>query len=136
MTSFPPVDDDMNVVTPSPGNVLLVEDDDAMRELFTYALEQEGWTVRSAADGLSGLRMLEVFSPDVIVLDMRLPAASGLHVLDALRTRHRHTPVVAISGHEDSLTVAREHDGVLALIRKPFETGELIRTVAKAKAYA
>ena len=125
----------MNVVSATSGTVLLVEDDDATRELFTHALEMEGWTVRSAADGLSGLRMLEVFTPDVIVLDMRLPAASGLHVLDALKARHRQTPVVAISGHEDSLSVAREHDVVLALIRKPFETDELIRTVAKAKAY-
>lgn len=126
----------MNVVTASSsGTVLLVEDDDAMRELFTHALEMEGWTVRSAGDGLSGLRMLEVFTPDVIVLDMRLPAASGLHVLDELRARHRHTPVVAISGHEDSLSIARGHDRVLALIRKPFDTGELVRTVAKAKGY-
>jgi len=121
--------------TQSSGNVLLVEDDDATRELFTFALQTAGWNVRSAADGLSGLRMLDVFRPDVIVLDMRLPAASGLQVLDSLRERQRHTPVIAISGYEESLDVARAHDRVLAVIRKPFDTGELVRTVAKAKTY-
>jgi len=117
------------------GNVLLVEDDDATRELFAHALETAGWTVRSAGDGLSGLRMLDVFNPDVIVLDMRLPAASGLQVLDTLRDRNRNTPVIAISGYDDSLDVARAHEAVLATIRKPFETGELVRTVSRAKEY-
>ena len=123
------------MTTPSSGNVLLVEDDDATRELFTFALQNAGWNVRSAGDGLSGLRILDVFKPDVIVLDMRLPAASGLQVLDALRERVRHTPVIAISGYDDSLDIARAHDGVLAIIRKPFDTGELVRTVSKAKNY-
>src|SRR5688500_7785658 len=120
-------------MTTTAGNVLLVEDDDATRELFTHALEMAGWTVRSAGDGLSGLRMLDVFRPDVIVLDMRLPAASGLQVLDRLRDRTRSTPVIAISGYDDSLDVARAHDAVLAIIRKPFDTGELVRTVTRAK---
>ena len=123
------------MAAPSSGNVLLVEDDDATRELFTFALQNAGWNVRSAGDGLSGLRILDVFKPDVIVLDMRLPAASGLQVLDALRERVRHTPVIAISGYDDSLDIARAHDGVLAIIRKPFDTTELVRTVSKAKNY-
>jgi len=122
-------------MTTTSGSVLLVEDDDATRELFTHALQMAGWTVRSAGDGLSGLRMLDVFSPDVIVLDMRLPAASGLQVLDTLRDRTRKTPIIAISGYDDSLDAARAHDAVLAIIRKPFDTGELVRTVAKAKNY-
>ena len=113
--------------------VLLVEDDHSARELFAYALEVAGWTVRSAADGLSGLRILDVFTPDVIVLDMRLPAADGGRVLDSLVARGITAPVVAISGYDDAIEMARAHPRVLALIRKPFEPDELVRTVARAK---
>lgn len=114
------------------GGVLLIEDDDATRELLAYALTQAGWNVRSAGDGLSGIRMLDVFEPNVIVLDMRLPAATGLEVLERLRTLGRSTPVIAISGYDDSIAVARAHDRVIALIRKPFAPGELVRAVARA----
>ena len=122
-------------MTTNAGNVLLVEDDDATRELFTHALQMAGFTVRSAGDGLSGLRMLDVFRPHVIVLDMRMPVASGLQVLDSLKERVPNTPVIAMSGYEDSLEVARAHDTVLAIIRKPFDTGELVRAVTRAKDY-
>lgn len=118
------------------GTVLLIEDDDAARELFAYALEVAGWTIRSAADGLSGLRILEVFRPDVIVLDMRLPAADGVSVLDALTGRGITAPVIAISGYDDAIEAARAHPRVLALIRKPFTPDELVRAVVRAKEYA
>jgi DNA-binding response OmpR family regulator len=117
------------------GNVLVVEDDSATRELFVYALELAGWHVRSAADGLSGLRILDVFNPDVIVLDMRLPAADGVSVLDNLTARSVRAPVIAISGYDDAIETARAHPHVLAMIRKPFEPQELVRTVAKAKEF-
>ena len=119
-----------------PPTVLLIEDDDASRELFAHALTSAGWTVRAAGDGLSGLRILDIFTPAVIVLDMVLPAASGLHVLDQLKVRACTAPVVAISGHESGLETARAHDGVLALIRKPFTADELVRTVERARAHA
>jgi DNA-binding NtrC family response regulator len=115
------------------GNVLLVEDDSAARELFVYALELAGWHVRSAGDGLSGLRILDVFNPDVIVLDMRLPAADGICVLDHLTARSVRIPVIAISGYDDAIDAARRHPQVLAMIRKPFYPDELVRTVARAK---
>jgi DNA-binding response OmpR family regulator len=117
------------------GNVLVVEDDSATRELFVYALELAGWHVRSAADGLSGLRILDVFNPDVIVLDMRLPAADGVSVLDHLTARSVRAPVIAVSGYDDAIETARAHPLVLAMIRKPFEPQELVRTVAKAKQF-
>ena len=119
----------------SQGNVLLIDDDDICRELFTYTLEQNGWTVRSAGDGLSGLRILDVFRPDVIVLDMRLPAADGMSVLDRLDERGIKAAVIAISGYDDGIEIARAHPQVLAMIRKPFEPAELVRTVARAKTH-
>lgn len=119
-----------------PPAVLLIEDDDATRELFAHALTAAGWAVRAAADGLSGLRVLDVFTPDVIVLDMVLPAASGLHVLDQLQARGCTAPVVAISGHDTAIETARAHHLVLALIRKPFNADELVRTVDRARRYA
>ena len=118
------------------GNVLLIEDDYTQRELLVTGLEQAGWTVRSAGDGLSGMAMLDVFRPDVIVLDMRMPAAGGVMVLDALTDRGVTAPVIAVSGYDYAIDYAREHARVLAMIRKPFTPDELIGAVERAKEWS
>lgn len=120
------------------GEVLLIEDDEATRELFAQALHMAGFHVRTAADGLSALRVLEVFTPDVIVVDLRLPVAGGTQVVEGARRRPSTSriPIIAISGHEEDLDVARADPEVIAVIRKPFTTHELVRAVTRARQYA
>ena len=119
------------------GNVLVIEDEASSRELFATALRQAGWNVRSAVDGLSAVRVVELFTPDVIVLDLLLPGASGLAVIDRLRSlaTTKTTPVIAMSGNESALDQARAHPEIVATIRKPFAPDELVRAVARAKRY-
>lgn len=116
------------------GQVLLVEDDDDARALFADALRLTGFHVRTAADGLGGLRQLENFDPDVIVLDLGLPIASGFEVLHELRgvPRTSKTPVIAISGLERGLKLAKENPEFFATIPKPFDPEALVRVVARA----
>ncbi|HKY80441.1 MAG TPA: response regulator [Sphingobium sp.] len=117
-----------------PVQVLLVEDDDSARELFATALRMTGHLVRTAPDGLAGLRMLEAFEPDVIVVDLALPIASGFEVLDELRSAERThaTPVIAISGHEPGLQQARANREFFAVLAKPFDPQRLVRMVDRA----
>jgi CheY-like chemotaxis protein len=117
-----------------PVQVLLVEDDDSAREVFATALRMTGHLVRTAPDGLAGLRMLEAFEPDVVVVDLALPIASGFEVLHELRSGERthHTPVIAISGHERGLRQARANREFFAVLAKPFDPQQLVRVVDRA----
>jgi DNA-binding response OmpR family regulator len=114
--------------------ILVVEDDDSMREFLATALRMTGYHVRTAPDGLAGLRMLEAYEPDVVVLDLGLPIASGFDVLRELRAvvKSRFTPVIAISGLDDQLKIARETADFVATIPKPFEPDTLVRAVDRA----
>jgi two-component system alkaline phosphatase synthesis response regulator PhoP len=118
--------------------VLLVEDDDTAREMFAKALRMTGYHVRTAADGLAGLRMLEAFEPDVVVVDLALPIASGFDVLNELRSTERthHTPVIAISGNERGLQEARANPEFFAILEKPFDPQNLVRMVDRAHRHA
>jgi len=120
--------------SPSRTKVLLVEDDEATCTMYATALRMEGFQVRTAADGLVALQMLEVFDPDVVILDLRLPIASGFEVLHELRaSRARGTlPVIAVSGHERGLAQARRNPDFYAALQKPFDPNDLIGVTRRA----
>lgn len=125
----------MSALHPTPlAQVLLFEDDDSAREIMATALRMTGHQVRTAPDGLAGLRMLEVFEPDVVVVDLTLPIASGFEVLEELRSVERtvHTPVIAISGNERGLQRARANPEFFAILQKPFDPQSLVRMVDRA----
>jgi DNA-binding response OmpR family regulator len=114
--------------------VLVIEDDAAMRDMIATSLRMRGFYVREAADGLAGLRLLEAYDPDVVVLDLGLPIATGFDVVKELRAvaGTRLTPVIAISGFEDQLQQAKESPEFIAALSKPFDPEALIRAVERA----
>jgi DNA-binding response OmpR family regulator len=116
----------------SRSKVLLVEDDDATCALYASALRMEGFQVRTAADGVAALRMLETFDPDVVILDLKLPMASGFEVLQELRSMHLMQPVIAVSGHEPGLNIARNNPDFFAALQKPFDPDDLIGITRRA----
>jgi DNA-binding response OmpR family regulator len=124
---------------PAPGlsaraKVLLVEDDEAACTMYADALRMEGFVVRTAADGLAALRMIETFDPNVVILDLKLPIASGFEVLHELRASRPGTalPVIAVSGHERGLEQARKNPEFYAALRKPFDPNDLIGVTRRA----
>jgi DNA-binding response OmpR family regulator len=116
------------------GRVLIVEDDDGSRELFADALRFTGYYVRTAADGLEGIRMLETFEPDVVVLDLGLPIATGFEILHELRSRAsaRKTPAIAISGLDRGVELAQGNPDFFTTLKKPFQPDALVRAVSRA----
>ena len=114
--------------------VLVVEDDEATREMLANALRMSGYHVRTAGDGLAGLRLLEAYEPDVVVLDLGLPIATGFDVLHELRAvaKTRLTPVIAISGMDQHLKAARDSADCVATQPKPFEPDTHVRAVDRA----
>lgn len=67
-------------------NVLIVEDDEPIRNLYTMKLEQSGFAIISAVNGLEGFRIAEAELPDLILLDLRMPVMDGDEMLAKLRS--------------------------------------------------
>jgi two-component system cell cycle response regulator DivK len=81
--------------------VLLIEDNEQNRYLLTFLLEQHGYHVVPAADGVKGIEAARSFVPALILLDIQLPAMDGYAVARALRTNEAlsETPIVAVTSY-------------------------------------
>src|SRR6185312_410711 len=91
--------------------VLVVDDDESIRELFTLLLRKEGYEVTAAENGFDGLLKLKLLVPDVIISDLNMPEMSGFEFLSVVRRRFPQISVIASSGAYSSKVVP---SGVLA----------------------
>jgi CheY-like chemotaxis protein len=91
------------VVTPPPSRFLIVDDEAAMRELFTRLLRSEGHTVLAVATADAGLAAVAEWHPDAILLDYSMPFVNGIGFLYRLRAHESasRTPVAVITGASD-----------------------------------
>jgi DNA-binding response OmpR family regulator len=96
-------------VEEEPVEVLLVEDDPAVLEMYRLKLELDGYRVNTAVDGEDGLSKAGELDPDIIFLDIRLPKLDGLEVLRRLRSadKTRNIPVIILSNYDEEDLVAR-----------------------------
>jgi len=65
--------------------IAIIEDDLAIQLMYKMKLEREGFEVRSAANGLEGLKVTEEFQPDLVLLDLRMPIMDGTEMLEKMR---------------------------------------------------
>ncbi|WP_116026753.1 response regulator transcription factor [Thermomonospora umbrina] len=112
--------------------MLVVDDDEVIRQLIAVNLQLEGFEVATAVDGRDCLDKVAEVAPDVITLDVMMPRLDGW--VTAVRLREdaatRDIRVVMITARAQDHDVRRGHEiGVDAYITKPFDPNELIRTV-------
>ena len=107
--------------------VLVVDDDPAIRELVASLLADEGWEVRTAADGLAALAAADAWCPDLIVSDVAMPRLDGPGLLARLRQRGDQTPFVLVSAGAS----VPERPSVW-FVAKPFDLDHLLAAVARA----
>jgi CheY-like chemotaxis protein len=114
--------------------VLLVDDDPETLGALSSWLDDEGFTVVTAANGLEALQRVRDQVPEVIVLDLQMPVMSGQEFLAAWRSSMPTTsiPVVAMSGYDADLVP--EKLGVQAFLPKPFCLSALTRAILNAVA--
>jgi excisionase family DNA binding protein len=109
--------------------VLIVDDDERVREYVRVNLEMEGYSVREAGNAEEGLAVLEEVSPDLILLDVMMPEVDGWEMLRRVQERHGvgAIPVVMFSGKVDE-NVADEATarGAQGFLGKPFDPQQLI----------
>lgn len=112
------------------GPILIVDDDAAIRETISEALDLEGFAVRTARDGLEALRLIERLTPRLVLLDMRMPQLDGWGFARELRERGQELPIVVMTAARDARRWAEEI-GARGYLAKPFELAELIETVQR-----
>jgi len=113
-------------------DVLVVEDDAAIREVVAYHLARAGHRVEAVADGVAGLEQFRTAQPDLVILDLMLPRLAGLDVLRIVRGQAQ-VPVIVISARDTEADKITGFDlGADDYLTKPFSVRELMARVQVA----
>jgi two-component system KDP operon response regulator KdpE len=116
--------------------VLALEDDVAIRRLLRVAFENTKYKLIEAGLASEGLEILVKRRPDLILLDMGLPDADGLHVIETVRG-WSHVPIIIMSAREeDDVKVAALESGADDYVTKPFSVSELLARMQVALRHA
>ena len=127
--------------------ILVVDDEPDVVETVRYRLEQEGYEVETAADGLTALGSVRASRPDLLVLDVMLPGENGYRVAHYIREDEEggvyegRLPIILLTARDLSAEPDREEmfmefSGANLVIYKPFELDELAARVAELLAGA
>ena len=114
---------------PSAGRILVVEDDEGIRETLKYNLSAAGYSVLEAADGATGVRTAQTGRPDLVLLDLMLPGLSGIEVCRALR-RSSRVPIIMLTAKDAEVDrIVGLELGADDYITKPFSIREVMARI-------
>jgi DNA-binding NtrC family response regulator len=116
--------------------ILLIEDDDFLRQVLAETLEREGHIVTGARDGRQGLVFFSPGAFDLAITDIVMPEKEGLEVVRSLRSRDPHLKVLAISGGghfgaADTYLLLASRLGAHETLAKPFTRDDLLATLSR-----
>ena len=115
------------------GKILVVEDQDAMRESLVIAFKDEGYQVAGVASGDEAIQRLNNNVYDLVVTDLKMKKVDGLEVLKAVKNANSSTEVVLITAYGTIITAVQAiRDGAYDYVTKPFRHQEILRVVKKA----
>lgn len=114
--------------------VMIVEDDDMIREMMDITLTQAGYRVTTASSGQAGLDLLKRFRVNLMLLDVHMPHMSGLEVLAVMKRMGRTMPpVLMVTANRQAETVNQAmRMGCIGYVAKPFTPDSLVSRVRKA----
>jgi CheY-like chemotaxis protein len=113
-------------------SILLIEDDEPLRQILALALVNAGHTVAEAADGNQGIERFHKAPPDLVITDIVMPGREGIEMIMTLRREAPRLPIIAISG---AANYARIYLGMAAklgaqrILPKPFSAADLLRAI-------
>jgi DNA-binding NtrC family response regulator len=114
-------------------SILVIDDDQSVRETLVEFFETFGYTARSAGTATEGRRLAVEHTPDVVLLDLRLPDADGVRAIQALRADDPDIGIIVLTGYADVRTAvqAMQH-GAVDLLEKPVDLEVLVQAVQRA----
>jgi two-component system response regulator PilR (NtrC family) len=115
------------------GSVLVIDDEEIMREILSTLLEREGYSVRVAANGQEGLDLARALPFDAVIVDVMMPGLDGHQVLDELKKHDEELPVIMITAFasmESAISAMKK--GAFDYITKPFKNDEVLVVLRNA----
>jgi len=114
-------------------SVLVIDDDESIRETLIDFFASLGYTARGASTATEGRQLAREHAPNVVLLDLRLPDASGLVALEALRADDPDVAIIVLSGYADVRSAVRAmHHGAADVLEKPVDLDTLSAAVTRA----
>jgi DNA-binding response OmpR family regulator len=116
-------------------DILVVDDDPDMRQALQIRLRANGYDVHCAEDGIGAISEARKHTPDLIVLDLGIPAGDGFVVLDTLRTNIdlSSIPVIVLSGRDRRANEERVlNAGARAFLQKPVQSNDFLAVIRQA----
>ena len=115
--------------------ILLVDDEQLVREELGGLLRDQGYAVLTGADGEEGLALFRDEQPDLVISDVRMPRRDGLSLAETIRAEAPHVPVTVITGHgTEAMAIEALRTGVTDFIKKPVRLDALASALARMKA--
>lgn len=113
--------------------VLVIDDDDSLRRVIEYTLDEAGYKVLTASDGTEGLKLFADALPSVVLTDIQMPGVSGYEVLHSIRASHPEVRVIIVTAFGTvEQAVDAMKDGAFDYLTKPFSRDELSLVVGRA----
>jgi two-component system response regulator PilR (NtrC family) len=114
-------------------SVLVIDDEEIMRDILGTLLEREGYSVRLAASGQEGLDLAKSLPFDAVIVDVMMPGIDGLQVLDELKKHDEELPVLMITAYASmESAIAAMKKGAFDYITKPFKNDEVLVVLQNA----
>ena len=115
--------------------MLIVDDDERLRERMALALEKRGYAVRTASNYDDALAIAKDVAPEYAVVDLRMPGPSGLELVRALKEIDPETRVVVLTGYGSiATTIDAMRLGAVYYLQKPADADEVLAAFARAEA--
>ncbi len=112
------------------GRILIIEDEEAIAAFVQTALERDGFTVKWMGTGTGALDTIDLFQPDLIILDLTLPGLDGLQICQTVRQRKEYLPIIMLTARaEDMDKIVGLEVGADDYVTKPFNARELVARV-------
>lgn len=113
------------------GPILVIDDDSGTRLTIQWALEEVGFVVETALDGIQGLERAASVHPALVILDLRLPGVDGRSVAAQLRAAHAAPPPILLITADDRAEQRARQVGAYAYLAKPFDLDDLVAAVQR-----
>ena len=115
-----------------PFNILVVDDEDALRTVLSSELQSEGYSVVSASDGDEAISVLQQKSFDLVLLDIKMPRVDGFEELRFLKERYPKTKVIMLTGFADlKNAIESKKLGAEDFVSKPYDLVDLLTTIER-----